>query len=82
MSTIVVQRKGTIWFNDCYEVPEVTEENIRKCIADDGDFFIESEPLFETWEETGDIEVTNEDTGDILYDTETREITIPSDEKN
>lgn len=79
---IIVSRKGTIWYNDCYDIPEITEENIRKCIEDDSDFFVESEPLFETWTETGDIEVTNTDTGEILYDPKSREITIPNDEKD
>ena len=82
MSEIRVSRKGTIWYNDYYEVPEITEENIRKCIEDGSDFFVESEPLFETWEETGDIEVTNIDTGEILYDTESSEIIIPEHEKD
>ena len=82
MSEIRVSRKGTIWYDDYYEVPEVTEENIRKCIEDDSDFFVESEPCFETWEETGEIEVVNTDTEEDLYNPETCEIIIPEDENN
>lgn len=79
---IIVSRKGTIWYNDCYEIPEITEENIRKCIEDDSDFFVESEPLFETWESTGEIEVTDLESGNELLNPETLEIIIPKNEDN
>lgn len=79
---IKVSRKGTVWYDDFYEVPEITKENIEKCIRDDGNFFVESELLYETWEETGEIEVTDWETGDELYNPETCEIIIPNNENN
>lgn len=79
---IIVSRKGTIWYNDCYDIPEITEENIRKCIEDDSDFFVESEPLFETWESTGEIEVTDVESGNELLNPKTLEIIIPKHEDN
>ena len=79
---IVVSRKGTIWYNDCYDIPEITEENIRKCIEDDSDFFVESEALYETWEPTGEIEVTDVESGNELLNPETLEIIIPKNEDN
>ena len=76
MKQIIVSRKGTIWYNDYYEVPEINEKTIQACIDDSSEYFIESDCLYETWEPTGDIEVVNEETNEILFNKETSEIVI------
>ena len=76
MKEITVSRKGTVWFNDYYEVPEINEETIQKCIDDSSEYFSSSELLFETWEPTGEIEVIDEETNEILFDKESSVIVI------
>ena len=76
MKQITVSRKGTVWFNDYYEVPEINEETIQKCIDDSSEYFLSSELLFETWEPTGEIEVIDEETNETLFDKESSLIVI------
>ena len=77
---IRVSRKGTIWYDDYYEIPELTEENVRRCIEDDSEFFTDSECEHETWAATGEIEVVDCETYNSLIDNETCEIKIPRDD--
>ena len=64
---IRVSREGKIWFNDYYEVEKIDEESIADCVNDSINAnFIESEPLFETWEPTGAYEVVNCETNEVI----------------
>ena len=49
-------------------------DTVQKCINDDSDLFIESIPLYETWEPTGDYEVINPVTGNIIESSDDRNL--------
>lgn len=73
MTKIIVMRRGTIWFSDCYEVDEVNEETIQKCIDDDSKYFVEAMLEYETWEPDGSYEVINGDTFEVLKDSDEKD---------
>ena len=67
---IVVQRKGTIWFNDYYEVDEINDKTIQECINDNSYCFLESSLEWDTWDPDGEYVVINCDTDEILAESE------------
>ena len=71
---IRVDRVGTVTCSDYYDVDEITPETIEKCINDDSELFVETEYLYETWEPTGEYEVINNKTGEIIKDSNDRSI--------
>ena len=56
---VFVDRKGIIWWRDCYEVPEINDEILETVINDDINPKW-SEPLIGTWEDIGELEVLDE----------------------
>lgn len=62
METIRVRRRGTIYVDDYYDVDEITEETIKKCIEDsDYQIFSYSEPDWQSFEEDGVYHVYDDD---------------------
>ena len=67
MKKLIVQRKVEIWIEDTYNVDEITQDIIDKAIDYEMDAS-SSEPLWESQEDLGLVEVYDDD-WNVLYST-------------